>query len=106
MQDIWSANEREYNKDRKQSKGKIEDNFDNEIRDSFQVGYRMQNQFIKDYSPKIITASIGGNDIGFGSKIRTCVFQPGNCYDGTDSKKAQRSSHPIAVLPYLPVIRL
>ena len=86
MQDIWSANEREYNKDRKQSKGKIEDNFDNEIRDSFQVGYRIQNQFIKDYSPKIITASIGGNDIGFGSKIRTCVFQPGNCYDGTKEK--------------------
>ena len=86
MQDVWSANEREYNKDRRQSKGKIEDNFDNEIRDNFQVGYRIQNQFIKDYSPKIITTSIGGNDIGFGSKIRTCVFQPGNCYDSSKEK--------------------
>ena len=86
MKDVWFYDNDKYNKDEKQSKGKEDPSFNNEIKDTFQVGYRSQSQFIKDYAPNVITASIGGNDIGFGYKIQKCVFRPGDCYDSPSEK--------------------
>ena len=81
MKDIsYGGLSSDYNEDEAQAKNKSEESYDTEILNGFQVGYREQNKFIDEYEPKIITASIGGNDIGFGSKIRNCVFLAGDCY--------------------------
>ena len=40
---------------------------------NFVPGYIAQHRFIKKYQPRIITVSIGGNDIGFGDIVKTCV---------------------------------
>ena len=36
-------------------------------------GYVSQRNFVKKYSPRIITVSVGGNDIGFGDIVKTCA---------------------------------
>ena len=43
------------------------------IINNFQPGYIDQLDFVSTYQPKIITISIGGNDIGFSSKLRSCL---------------------------------
>lgn len=44
-----------------------------EILESLRPGYIMQQQFVKQYKPESIVLSIGGNDIGFGDIVSTCV---------------------------------
>lgn len=39
----------------------------------FSPGYIAQEEFIARYQPEIITISIGGNDVGFGDIVRSCV---------------------------------
>ena len=39
----------------------------------FNSGYLPQLSFVSYYQPKVITASIGGNDIGFGDLLKLCV---------------------------------
>ncbi len=43
------------------------------VETNFVPGYIAQHNFVKQYQPKIITVSIGGNDIGFGDIVQTCV---------------------------------
>lgn len=40
----------------------------------FSPGYVPQINFVKKYSPSVATISIGGNDIGFGDIISTCII--------------------------------
>ncbi len=40
----------------------------------FSPGYVSQFEFVREYSPSIATISIGGNDIGFGDIISTCII--------------------------------
>ncbi|HET7827650.1 MAG TPA: SGNH/GDSL hydrolase family protein, partial [Candidatus Saccharimonadales bacterium] len=49
------------------------------ILSNFQPGYIDQLDFVKQYQPKLITISIGGNDIGFSDRLRQCLG-PGACY--------------------------
>lgn len=44
----------------------------------FIPGRNAQIEFVKKYKPKVITLTAGGNDVGFGDKIRSCVW-PGTC---------------------------
>ncbi len=46
---------------------------------NFQQGYIDQLDFVKQYQPRAITISIGGNDIGFSSRLRSCLGT-GTCY--------------------------
>ena len=32
-----------------------------------------QIEFVKKYQPKVITLTAGGNDVGFGKKIKSCI---------------------------------
>ncbi len=43
------------------------------IEAGFLPGYISQQRFVKHWQPKAITVSVGGNDIGFGDILRTCV---------------------------------
>jgi lysophospholipase L1-like esterase len=51
-----------------------------QILTSFSPGYINQLDFVSQYQPKVITVSIGGNDIGFSSILRKCVLSIGSCY--------------------------
>jgi hypothetical protein len=46
---------------------------------NFKQGYIYQNNFVSQYQPKVITLSIGGNDIGFSNRLQDCL-KPGTCY--------------------------
>lgn len=41
---------------------------------NYMPGYVAQQRFIGHYSPKIVTVSIGGNDVGFGDLLESCVM--------------------------------
>lgn len=86
MKDVWFSNQDNYNNKERQSKGKEDTTFDKGIENIFDVGYRTQDNFIDWYQPTIVTVSIGGNDIGFGSKVRACVFSTGDCYSDLEDK--------------------
>lgn len=45
-----------------------------------------QIEFVKKYQPKVITLTAGGNDVGFGGKIRSCV-DPRERWDTCDWAK-------------------
>lgn len=40
----------------------------------FRPGLRQQIDFVEKYQPKMVTISIGGNDVGFAQKIKTCIL--------------------------------
>ena len=41
---------------------------------NFMPGYIAQQRFVGQYMPQIVTVSIGGNDIGFGDLLESCVM--------------------------------
>jgi len=51
----------------------------------FQPGYISQVNFVKKYLPRVVTLSIGGNDIGFSDILQACVVPQAsldqNCFD-------------------------
>jgi len=69
-----------YNERFRQSKGKEDRFFDDEIYNNFLTGYRHQTEFIHRKKPTAVTISTVGNDIGFGDIIKKCIG-PGTCYD-------------------------
>ena|GEM_PF-545477 len=73
-----------------QSHGKDEETFDEEIFSNFLPGYRGQINFVEKNKPKIITMSIGGNDIGFAEIIAKCVSplsSESECYGYYEDRK-------------------
>ena len=45
----------------------------------FIPGRNAQIEFVKKYKPKVITLTMGGNDVGFGDKIDSCVKAISSC---------------------------
>ena len=45
----------------------------------FIPGRQKQVEFVRKYRPKMITLTIGGNDIGFGEKVNACVQSVSTC---------------------------
>lgn len=43
------------------------------VESNYIPGYVAQHRFVKRWQPKIITVSVGGNDIGFGEILKQCV---------------------------------
>ncbi|HVV66472.1 MAG TPA: SGNH/GDSL hydrolase family protein [Candidatus Saccharimonadales bacterium] len=69
-------------------------NFFNSLLATYSPGYIPQELFVGKYQPKIITVSIGGNDIGFGDILETCVAphiglhpHENTCYDTYESRQ-------------------
>ncbi|WLD46428.1 GDSL-type esterase/lipase family protein [Candidatus Nanosynbacter lyticus] len=47
-----------------------------------------QIEFVKKYQPKVITLTAGGNDVGFGNKLKACVPFPSTCvYAKTEERR-------------------
>lgn len=53
----------------------------------FIPGRQKQIEFVKMYKPKVITLTIGGNDLGFGEKLASCIT-PGTCRIASGEGKA------------------
>lgn len=82
--------EDDYNLKNSQAFGKEISSFNEEILLSFLPGYRIQNKFVSINRPKIITMSIGGNDIGFSQIIAKCVSpfsSDSTCYSYYEDRK-------------------
>jgi lysophospholipase L1-like esterase len=47
--------------------------YQRQARNEFSPGRIHQITFVKHYKPKVITIGIGGNDVGFMAKLRSCV---------------------------------
>lgn len=45
----------------------------------FIPGRNEQIEFVKNYRPKIITLTAGGNDVGFGDKVAACITKNDQC---------------------------
>jgi len=45
---------------------------------AFIPGRIHQANFVRQYKPKVVTIGIGGNDVGFADKVKSCV-SPGTC---------------------------
>ena len=45
----------------------------NSVMTNFAPGYVAQQRFVNQYQPAVMTVSIGGNDVGFGDILETCV---------------------------------
>ncbi|MEO8863020.1 MAG: SGNH/GDSL hydrolase family protein, partial [Candidatus Saccharimonadales bacterium] len=59
---------------------KLKDRDIDNVYSNFVAGEIPQRKFIEKYQPKIVTMSVGGNDIGFGDKITRCLGTD-TCYD-------------------------
>ncbi|MGB4957210.1 MAG: hypothetical protein WBO49_02065, partial [Candidatus Saccharimonas sp.] len=55
----------------------------------FIPGRQKQIEFVKKYQPKVITLTMGGNDINFAGKMRECVQSPATCPYATDEWRAR-----------------
>ncbi len=43
------------------------------VETNFVPGYVAQHRFVKRWQPRVMTVSVGGDDIGFGQLVQTCV---------------------------------
>lgn len=77
IKDIINAN---YHEGEAQAKGKNASWNDSDILSNYLPGYRPQINFLEKYKPQNVTISIGGNDIGFGQIIISCI-KYGTCYN-------------------------
>lgn len=65
---------------------------------NFTPGRTAQLDFVKKYKPKVITLTIGGNDIGFGKKISSCVVSILSCDYADDPLDRQAAGTEIQLL--------
>lgn len=61
---------------------------------NFSPGYVAQQRFVARYQPRVVTVSIGGNDIGFGDILERCVVphisrhhSDENCYNTYEGRQ-------------------
>lgn len=55
----------------------------------FKVGYIDQLDFVAQYHPKIMSVSIGGNDMGFSNILKSCIvpsFEGNTCYSTREDR--------------------
>lgn len=64
------------------------------VKADFLPGYISQQRFVGHYQPRVVTVSIGGNDIGFGDLLQRCVMphisrhtSDSTCYNTYESRK-------------------
>ncbi len=64
------------------------------IKADFKPGYIAQQHFVRHYQPRVVTVSIGGNDIGFGDLLQRCVMphisrhlSDSTCYNTYESRQ-------------------
>lgn len=48
-------------------------------------GFKRQIQYVRDQNPNVVTVGIGGNDVGFISKMKLCLG-PGTCYQNFEDR--------------------
>lgn len=87
---LQTDEEKSYNNNDSQAYGKTDIAlYDRQIYTEFLPGYRLQNNFVRDNKPQIVTMSIGGNDIGFSSILTKCVnpFEKHTCYNTYTERK-------------------
>jgi hypothetical protein len=89
IKDVVIGDRKIYNNNNPQAKNKELEIYDDEINNSFLPGYRGQIKFIGDLKPKIITLSMGGNDVGFSDILKKCVLSYGynDCYPTYEDRK-------------------
>lgn len=58
----------------------------------FIPGRHHQIEFVKKYKPKVITLTMGGNDIGFADKVEQCIAGADTCRIATADGKASLAS--------------
>lgn len=88
IKDVIDISSKTYDRESPQGRGKDEEVHNNDIYTNFLPGYRRQYDFVEKYKPEVITLSVGGNNIGFGNKLRTCILTPTNCYQSTSKKES------------------
>ena len=86
--DYYFYDQRVYNTSEKQSIGKETLEFDELIYDNYLPGYRIQDNFVLRKKPNIVTISMGGNDIGFSSILKSCVAGSNDCYKFYEDRAA------------------
>ena len=55
----------------------------------FIPGRQKQIEFVKKYQPKVITLTMGGNDVDFGGKIFSCATGSGTCVFATSEQRTK-----------------
>jgi lysophospholipase L1-like esterase len=58
----------------------------------FIPGRQKQVEFVKKYKPKVITLTMGGNDVGFGGIIGDCILFTTSCSKATESGRKELGS--------------
>lgn len=87
IKDIMRLDKRLYSENNPQSMSYLSEQDLRLVINNFYVGSTWQNEFVKQYQPRIITLSVGGNDIGFSKIISACVTGAADCYSSTQQRK-------------------
>lgn len=59
----------------------------------FIPGRQKQIEFVKKYKPKVVTLTIGGNDVDFGSILGNCASSPRSCDTATEVGRRKLGSN-------------
>jgi len=62
--------------------------------DNFLAGRVRQGEFVERYRPEIVTLGVGGNDVGFMEKLKSCVG-PGTCDVAINPQKREQTAEEI-----------
>jgi len=91
IKDVTTVNIDDYRESKPQAINKFTSDYNDEIYSNFLPGYRAQLIFANLNQPKIITMSMGGNDVGFSAIIKKCVMPSiyeNTCYKYYEDRKS------------------
>ncbi len=89
LDDVNQLNDKKYSDEEPQSHGKENvEMYNNEIFTKFLPGYRGQLRFFDYYTVENTSVTIGGNDIGFGDIVASCVtsIKEDTCYKSYEDR--------------------
>lgn len=89
----WGQNKRLHSENMKLDLDYL-NNYQNIARFLFIPGRIRQLEFIETYRPKVVTVSIGGNDVGFADKVKACIG-PDTCIWAIDEVKKKQVANEI-----------
>lgn len=84
MWDVKSQAHQEYEGQGRRLEGFNQSQLKTQALDEFIPGRQKQIEFVRQYKPKAITLTMGGNDIGFGEKMRSCALSINTCDVATE----------------------
>lgn len=61
----------------------------NQAINEFIPGRQKQIEFVKKYQPKVVTLTVGGNDVDFGEKLASCATSPRTCDESLEQGKKE-----------------